>query len=166
MNPSAHEPIEIQVTLWTDFPELKAQNLFNLRMRYREHGNFQMFDGVYVPQELQPVLLAGDIQALHLDTLEVNSLAKHLLPGGPGYVLLGVRCRNGEEVRYVPSALTTAQATCQIFGVAACLLGCGLLAVTMAPLCGAISLVLGTHLIRTARAIPSNPFFVYKTYRP
>ena len=166
MNPSAHEPIEIRVTPWANFPELEAPNLFNLRMRYREHGNFQMFDGVYVPAELQPVLLDGDIQALHLDTLEVNSLAAQLLPGGPGYVLLGVRRRNGEEVLHVPVALTAARATCQIFGVAACLLGCGLLALTMAPLCGAISLVLGTHLIRTAREIPSRPFFVYKTYRP
>ena len=166
MNPSAHEPIEIQVTPWADFPELKAQNLFNLRMRYREHGNFQMFDGVYVPQKLQPALLAGDIQALHLDILEVNSLAKQLLPDGPGYVLLGVRRRNGEEVLHVPSVLTAARATCQVFGVAACLLGGGLLALTMAPVCGAVSLVIGTHLIRTARAIPSRPFFIYKTYSP
>lgn len=166
MNPSAHEPIAIQVTPWASSPALAASNLFNLRMRYREHGNFQMFDGVYVGPELQPALLAGDIQALHLDTLEVNSLAQNLLPGGPGYLLLGVRRRNGEEVLQVPGTLTAARVTCNIFGAAACLMGCGLLALTMAPLCGAVSLVLGTHLIRTARGLPSRPFFVYKTYRP
>jgi hypothetical protein len=67
-------------------------------MQYKLEGDFQSFLKVYVPEELRPALLMGEIQGLHIETLEVNSLAARLLPGAPSYVVLGIQCRNGEEL--------------------------------------------------------------------
>lgn len=138
---------------------------FNLRMQYRLGGDYQLFIGVHVPEELQPALLNGDVIGLHLDTLEVNSIASRLLPGGPSYVVLGVRCRNGEYIEQVPPAFKAARLKRHILGAAACLLGSGFLAAAVYPLVGGLALVLGTHALRTAREIPIRPFRVYRTYR-
>lgn len=165
MNPSAHHPISIEVTPCVYSPKRETPDQFNLRIRYRPDGDFQMFAAVHVPHELQPALLSGDIRSLHLDTLEVNGLASRLLPGAPSYLILGVRRRNGEEVTKVPAVLKAALVKRRICGAAACLLGCGLLTQELAPWGAALALVVGTHMLRTARKIPVRPFLVYTGYR-
>lgn len=140
-------------------------NQFNLRMQYRLGGDFQNFIGVYAPEELQPALLHGDVIALHIDTLEVNSLASRLLADGPSYVVLGVRCRSGEEAIQIPAAFKSARLRRKILGVAACVFGCGLLTLSRFAWLGAFALVAGTHALRTLRQIPNRPFWVYRSYR-
>lgn len=140
-------------------------NQFNLRVQYRPNGDFQHFIGVYVPETLQTAMQRGDVKGLHMDTLEVKSLASRLLPGGPSYVVLGIRCSNDEELRHVPAAYRTGRLMRHAGGAAACLLGCVLLSATRFAWLGAVALVIGTHALRTARQIPSRPFRVYTSYR-
>lgn len=165
MNPSSHYPIAVETTPCRSSTKGARANQFNLRMQYRPGGDFQNFIGVYIPENLQPAVLSGDIAGLHIDTLEVNSLASRILPGGPSYVVLGIRSGNGEELRHVPAAYTSARLVRQVFGAAACMLGCGLLASAQFVWCGAFALVIGTHALRSARQIPCCPFRVYTAYR-
>lgn len=165
MNPSSHCLVALEVAPCTFSTKGALTNQFNLRLQYRPGGDYQLFIGVYVPEQLQPALLSGDATGLHIDTLEVNSLSSRLLPGWPIYVVLGVRCGDGNESTHIPAAFTTARRRRHIAGLVACVLGCGLLAAEEFLWLGAVALVIGTHVLRTAREIPFRPFRVFRSYR-
>lgn len=165
MNPSSHHLVALEATPCTSSTKGLLTNQFSLRLQYRPSHDFQLFVGVYVPEQLQPALLSGDVTGLHIDTLEVNSLACRLLPDGPSYIVLGVRSSTGSEITHIPAAFMTARRRRHVFGLTACVFGCGLLAVATFAWLGALALVLGTHALRTARQIPWYPFRVYTSYR-
>jgi hypothetical protein len=164
MNPTLHRPLSIDVSPTELLSEEISSNQFNIGMRYSPNGNTQTFLCVHVPKTLQPALLSGQVNSIHLETLEVNSVTARGLGGHPNYLALGLTTRSGEELEEIPSSLQWARRHRLVLGSLACLLGTLAVFSTHAWI-GAIFLILGSHAIRTAQQIPHNPFYVFKEHR-
>lgn len=160
MNATCHRPIYLEIFPTDLLPVSNGSLLYTLRMGYREYGNPQVFLGTHVPKKLLPILERGNVAMLHLETLEVNSLAQRRLPGRPDYLVLGVRTFDGSEFLEVPVELRQARLNIGLLGTAACLVGAGFVFSPYAW-AGAFLVVVGSHLVRSARNIPSRPFVVY-----
>jgi hypothetical protein len=132
-------------------------------MQYQQGGDVQHLLGVFVPLELQSIIQSGDVIGLHIETLEVNSIAPRLLKGGPSYVVLGVRRRNGEECVQIPKVFIAGRWRRRVSAAVAGLIGAWLVTATPLAWLGALLLVVGTHTFRSSNEIPTRPFQVYKT---
>ena len=158
MAPSYHKPLQVEVLPLVSRPAQQVPNLFELRLLYRKGGNWQSFFPAYVPETLQEAFSKGDIDELHLETLELNGATMKSLPGQPNFIVLGARLRDGRQIDAVPPVLTRARRHRLISGCLACGLGLtALLWGAYAPV-GALLLVAGSHALRTAFGIP------YRTY--
>jgi hypothetical protein len=165
MNPIFHEVSRLEMyPMSSSRAPLPGQ--FHLRLQYRPGRDAHNLLGVHVPAELESALASGEVVGLHIETLEVNSAASRLLPRAPSYLVLGLRCRNGEELRHVPAVLKNTRRRWSIAAIVSCVAGASLFIVLPSyAWAGALLLLAGTHLLRTARAIPIRPFFVYSTHR-
>lgn len=159
VNATFHRPLAVMLEPSQWHVSGEHTGLFNLQIQYRPDGNWQLYLGVHVPKSLQTALAEGDIEGLHLETLEVNSLTSRKLPGAPRYLVMGVRARGGNDLQEVPAQLVAARRFNYILGAVACTAGISLLWSPFAW-AGAALAVLGSHRLRSARQIPARPFLV------
>jgi hypothetical protein len=111
MIPTLHVPSDINLTPTTVNGVPGAEEgLYTLRVQYVSDGAWQIFHSVHVPKTLQDALRGGKVESFHLETLVPNSAAERVLPGGPSYLVLGVRLKDGPELQCVPSELLVARA--------------------------------------------------------
>ena len=159
MNPTYHRPLSLKISPTVGQPACDAPDMFNLWLSYRPEGNSQLFLRIHVPKVLQPALTNGDVAGLHIETLEMNSLAQRSLPGQPDYQVLALQTRAGLRLSEVPVEHKRARRRYGAGAVVTILAGTALFCVNL-PWVGAPLLVLGSHLVRTARQVPSRPFRV------
>jgi hypothetical protein len=164
VNPTFHRPLSVDVSPTESSAGLDTTDQFNLGLRYRPQGNTQVYLGVHVPAQLQPALLSGDVSGLHMETLAVNSSASRLLAGAPGYLILALKTRSGEDIVAVPSALRRARLQKLALGVTACICG-GALVFSPYAWAGAIVFMLGSHGVRTAQELRFKPLEVFAEHR-
>lgn len=159
MNPSLHRPVALEVER-----SAAQEHLHTLRLRYRDGGPWQSFLGVYVPEELRPLVAPG-VHALHLETLQTNGYPQHSLLGRPEYLLVGVVASDGTRHGRVPAEYAAARARHRLLGAGMVAAGALALPFGLAgALAGAGLLVWGTHEWRTARDFDCVPFRVNSTY--
>jgi hypothetical protein len=155
MNSAIHKPLALETTpLAASLPD---SNLFVLRMRYRQQGHWQTFVNVHVPVEMQQALAAGDVEAIHLEALEVNGHPQHSVTGRPDYLVVGLLTRGGQDLREVPGSFLRARRRFLVRGGGAVLAGAALLLSPLAWL-GALVFAFGTHELRTAGQFRCRPF--------
>lgn len=159
MNPTLHHPFELRIEPANCPPDLAHPEVFELHMRYRPDGNWQVYLGVFVPQALQSALSGGQVKSVHIDTLEIDGPAARALPGLAGHVVLGIETKDGAVHRHAPAQLLTARRMRFIVGAALCASG-GLIVASGHGWAGALALVAGTHVLRNAGLIPCRPFQV------
>lgn len=127
-----------------------------LRMRYRPDGHMQVFLPTYVPDELRPILQAGNVKAVHLETLENDGAEQSSLPGWPAFVVLGVEDHQGTRAVAIPEGLTKLRnrrlLTGGVLGAA------GALLLAAAPWFGVAAVVVASHSIRGALRVPRDLF--------
>lgn len=161
MNPTLHHPLELQLEPANCPPDLAHPELFELRMRYRPEGNWQLYLCVFVPRALQSALSSGRVKSVHIETLEINGPAARALSGLAGYVVLGVETTDGAVHEHVPQQLRTTRRMRLLAGAALCAVG-GLVLPFGYPWAGALAIVAGTHILRNDGLIPYRPFRVYR----
>lgn len=161
MNSTFHRPQSIEIA--PTRPSLGRNNvdLFDLGLRYRLGGHIQFFLGVYVPKTLQSSLLNGEVNGLHIETLEVNSIASRCLLNAPNYIILRITLITGETFVEIPKVLGWARNWRIQLGSAICVLG-GFVVFSAYGWVGTVAILVGNHLLRAARQIPNNPHTVYK----
>jgi hypothetical protein len=161
VNPTLHHPLELQIEAANCPSDLAHPELFELRMRYRPEGNWQLYLCVFVPKALQQALSGGHVKSVHIETLEINGPAARALPTLAGSVVLGVETKDGVTHEHVPMQLRTARRIRLVAGAALCVAG-GLAIPFGYGWAGALALVAGTHVLRNAALIPYRPFRVYR----
>lgn len=164
MIPTLHAPFDLSLTP-TSVNGVRgaAEDLYTLRVLYVSTGAWQVLHSVHVPKALQGALVSGKVESFHLETIVPGSAAERALPGGPSYLVLGVRIKNGPEVECVPSELRAARAGYFGLGLVACASAVALLLGAYAWT-GALLLAVGTHAIRTAHGVPARPFLVQRQF--
>lgn len=159
MNATCHYPTEIDLNS-NSFKSERAVpgNLCNLRMRYTADGQWQSFHFVWVSRKLQSALKSGDVKSLHLETLVPNGPVSRALGYPADFLVMGVTKKSGERINGVPKVMVQAKRISLLTGAFACIVGTfGLHTGVVWE--GALGLVLGSYLIRTARSIPLKPIF-------
>lgn len=164
MNPTLHQPLAVHLKPQADpeFDKSCHTPLFVLRMRYAENGDWQTFVNVHAPWELLERLADNDVEAIHLETLPVNSVESRALGNRATFLVLGFRTKDGVSHPTVPRVLKLAFRRRFFGGLLGSVVGVGLLA-TPASWLGALLLVWGTHSVRTALPIPRQPFRIFMT---
>lgn len=167
MNPTLHHTYSIKVS---PSPLATSDTVcrFNLEITYREKGIPQIYLGVFVPASLRELLLSAEnnIDAIHLETLESNSIAARELAKfceytQPGYLILGVRMRDGQEYQEVPNTLVFARRIRTVFSYVGIVVS-GLLLSCSFPLTGAITYMAASHILKATLRIPAHPFHVFQ----
>lgn len=153
-----HRPYQVTSAPTTFSPPRAVPDIFNIRLRYREGGDWQCFSLVHIPPSVQNAFEQGIVYGLHLEALETNGAASRSLQGQPRYVILGVELADGSKVTSIPSAFHAVFRR-KIAITGAVLLTGGILAVTLFPWVGGLLTGLGTHFARTAMGLPRKPFW-------
>lgn len=159
VNPSLHRPAEIEL-LRGDYAV--DSNLYTLRVRYTADGDWQAFVGTHVPCKVSDAVSNSDISALHLESLPVNGPESLLLPGWPRFLVMGYQSKGGEWISCVPQPIKSAFQRRFAVGVVVSITGLGLMAST-GNWPGALALLIGSHILRSAVAIARVPFVTYST---
>ena len=161
MNPTLHQPIETKIR-----PSAAegTPHLYVLSMRYVPGGEWQTFLRTHVPVVVAAAVEAGDVAALHLETLPVNGPESTALPGRPKYLVLGFQSKDGRWIPSVPCGIKAAFRRRFLLGLVPLLAGLCLLTLGHGW-SGAIALLFGSHALRTAMSIARVPFLTYFTVR-
>jgi hypothetical protein len=157
MNSTLHFPVQLKL----EPASSTDQEQLGLLLRYREEGSWQQFACVHVPGELRSALASGKVRALHLECLDATGVTRRCLPGMPAGLVMGVELDDGSRAGHVPQQLRRARCLRLVGGSLLCLLGIAALAAAH-PWAGALSMLIGSHALRTARSIPHVPFLVHR----
>jgi hypothetical protein len=125
-------------------------------MRYRPDGHMQVFLPTYVPGELFEMLQAGNVKAVHLETLEHEGAEQRALQGWPDFVVLGVEDHEGNRIAVIPESLNKLRIRRLLAGGVLCVAGA--LSLAAAPWMAAAAFVLASHSIRAALRVPRTAF--------
>jgi len=162
MSSTYHKPHSVELSPMTTASAEQLRHTFYLGIRYRLDSNVQSFLGVHVPLVLRPSIQSNNVEGIHVTELESNSIAQKALPGGPQFVVLAAKLRDGTVIEAVPPELIRAWRKNLAIGFAVCLAGAALVSTAYAW-GGALLLVLGSHQLKEAWHIPRKPFWVDKT---
>lgn len=135
-----------------------AADLFELRMLYREGGNWQVRDRVHVPESVQAAFRHNEVVGFHLETLGMNSVASRALSESPQFAVLGVELINGRQLNTTPAPLIRARRNrLFLFGLLATAGAFG--AVTPLAWFGGLLTGASVQVARTAFSIRVTPFW-------
>lgn len=161
-NPSLHHIASLDVV-----PCLPADrdNQFNLELHYKPEGKGHEYRNVYVPPSVQHALLFGKIKALHIETVELNSMTARCFDRQPNYLVCGIYTSDDEIHEAIPDEIRKTYVSLMSAGV---VLGIGGLCALgfLNPFLGALMLVGGTHSITAAQRMPRKPLRWLTTYKP
>jgi len=122
-------------------------------MLYTEGGNWQHYLNVHIPAAIVGHIEGGEAQVVNLETIPRNERASAALGSLALHTITAARLKDGTVVNAVPAQWRRAWLRGSVRGALLAALGCSLLLGT-APFIGACLLVVGTHDIRSAWAIP------------
>ena len=157
MNPTIHRPIELELEPVGPPAPFETHQLHALRLRYRHKGHMQVFLATHVPKSLIPFFQAGEVTAVHLETLEHDSAEQQQLYGWPNYVVLGVETTSGARHVEIPLSFQRLRARRLLAGGACLLVGAGLLT-GPSVFGGAALFALAALLLRKAISVPAHAF--------
>lgn len=163
MNASCHIVSAIEMTPLVVNGVPSTQGVYTVRLRYSPEGQWQMHLRVYVPQVLLKYFQENRVANVYMEDLPTNSPESLALPGGPNELVVGVMLNDGKKAFALPFQLRAAWRSKAIWGGVHVIAGVVLLAYQFAW-AGALALVVGSHFIRTLRAMPKLPFSWFSTY--
>ena len=134
-------------------------HLFTIRALYKEGGNWQVYPLVYVSDEALQLFWLGQITGIHLEALKANDTASRALREGPASVVLGIEMHDGTCRSTTPMALLAIRRKRLIQGAILSIAGLGIVSATTALWLGIAALTSGTHVLRSALAVPIKPFW-------
>ena len=153
MNFTFYRPYQIQLHVTR-----ANASIFELRMLFREGGNWQVRDGVYVPGPLQGTFHLNEVVGLHLESLGMRSAASQALPGAPQFVVLGIELQDGRKLQTTPPELYRVRRV--RFALAGALALSGALgALTSLAWFGGLAVGIAMHLAHSAMGIRVTPFW-------
>lgn len=153
-----HRPYRTELHPINSAPERPSVDLFELRMLYREGGNWQFREMVHVPWAVQAAFSRGEVLGFHLETLGMNSAASKSLPASPQFAVLGMELIDGSRLAVIPASLVRARRTRLV--IAGVLASAGIAAAfTPTAWFGGLAVGVATQLIRTALSIRVKPFW-------
>lgn len=153
-----HRPYRTELHPIESIHERPCADLFELRMLYREGGNWQYRERVHVPHAVQQAFSRGEVLGFHLETLGMNSTASKSLPGSPQFAVLGVELADSRRLTVTPASLVRARRRRLLFAVVLASAG---VAAAFTPVAwfGGLAVGVATQLVRTALSIRVKPFW-------
>lgn len=153
-----HRPFKTELHPVKFVPERPTIDLFELRMLYREGGNWQLRERVHVPRDVQAAFARGEVLGFHLETLGMNSVACRSLAESPQFAVLAVELAGGRKVATVPAPLVRARRK-RLFAAGVIAIAGVAAAFTHLAWFGGLAVGGALCLVRTALSIRVQPFW-------